>query len=127
MAIKLVFVLRKRDDVTAEEFHRYWLEVHGPLVRGIVESLGGLVTRYVQSHTLDTQLNAAIALNRGEVPPWDGIAEVSFNGSLDEFAGLLGSPDFQPINAALIEDEAKFIDFKHSSIFLTQEHAVFEA
>jgi uncharacterized protein (TIGR02118 family) len=127
MAIKLVFVLRKRDDVTAEEFHRYWLDVHGPLVRGIVESLGGVATRYVQSHTIDTPLNAAIGLNRGEVPPWDGIAEVTFNGSLDEFAALLGSPEFQPINAALIEDEAKFIDFGRSSIFLTEEQVVFQA
>ena len=27
---------------------------------------------------------------------------------------------------ALLEDESKFIDFEHSSIFLTEEHEIFD-
>jgi hypothetical protein len=27
--IKLVFVIRRREDLLPEEFHRYWLEEHG--------------------------------------------------------------------------------------------------
>jgi len=51
MPIKLVGLLRRREDVPPEEFRRYWLEEHGPLVRSIVKAAG--VKRYVQSHTLD--------------------------------------------------------------------------
>jgi hypothetical protein len=33
--IKLVFVIRRREDLSPEEFHRYWLEEHGPLARSL--------------------------------------------------------------------------------------------
>ena len=51
MTIKLVGVLRRREDVPPDEFRRSWLEEHGPLVRSIVEAVGA--TRYVQTHTID--------------------------------------------------------------------------
>ena len=49
--IKLVFVIRRREDLPLEEFHRYWLEEHGPLARRLLEPLGA--RRYVQTHSLD--------------------------------------------------------------------------
>ena len=124
MTIKLVGLLRRREDVPPEEFRRYWLEEHGPLVRSIVEAAG--VKRYVQSHTLDTDLNAAVARGRAAVEPYDGIVEVWFEGSLEDMAALLGSEGFQQANAVLIEDEAKFIDPERSSFFLTQEHILLD-
>lgn len=124
MAIKLVGLLRRREDVPPDEFRRYWLEEHGPLVRGIVEAAG--VKRYVQSHTIDTELNAGVARGRAAVEPYDGIVEVWFEGSLDDMAALLGNEAFQQANAILIEDEAKFIDPERSSFFLTQEHILLD-
>ena len=120
MIIKLVGVLRRREDVPPDEFRRYWLEEHGPLVRSIVEPVG--VKRYVQSHTLDTELNAAVASGRAIGEPYDGIVEVWFEGSLEDMRALLGSDDFQRANATLIQDESRFIDPQRSSFFLTQEH-----
>src|SRR3954453_2409891 len=38
--VKLVFVIRRRADLPAEEFHRYWLEGHGPLARRLLATLG---------------------------------------------------------------------------------------
>ena len=124
MPIKLVGLLRRREDVSPEEFRRYWLEEHGPLVRSIVEAAG--VKRYVQSHTLDTDMNAAVASGRAAVEPYDGIVEVWFEGSLEDMAALLGNEGFQQANAILIEDEAKFIDPERSSFFLTQEHILLD-
>ncbi|HKY75426.1 MAG TPA: EthD domain-containing protein [Acidimicrobiia bacterium] len=124
MAIKLVGLLRRREDVPPEEFRRYWLEEHGPLVRSIVEAAG--VKRYVQSHTLDTELNAGVASGRAAVEPFDGVVEVWFEGSLEDMGALLGNEDFQRANAVLIEDESKFIDPARSSFFLTQEHILLD-
>jgi hypothetical protein len=124
MIIKLVGVLRRREDVPPEEFRRYWLEEHGPLVRSIVEAAG--VKRYVQSHTLDTELNAAVASGRAAVAPFDGLVEVWFEGSLEDMTALLGSEDFQRANAVLIADESKFIDPERSSFFLTEEHILLD-
>ena len=46
--VKLVYCLRRRADISAEEFYRYWLNTHGPKVKNASEALRAL--RYIQSH-----------------------------------------------------------------------------
>jgi uncharacterized protein (TIGR02118 family) len=123
LMIKLVFVIRRREDLPPEEFHRYWLEEHGPLARRLLEPLGA--RRYVQTHTLDSELNGAFAASRGTIDAYDGLAEVSWD-SLDALLAAFGSEEGQRANAVLTEDEARFIDFERSSLFLTEEHAILE-
>jgi uncharacterized protein (TIGR02118 family) len=123
--IKIVFVLRRRADTTPDEFQRYWLQEHGPLARGIIEALGG--ARYVQSHTLDTELNGALSAPRGTAPHYDGVAEIWWPGSLDDLRAAFSTEQGQRAVATLIEDEAGFIDLEQSSIFLTEEHTIFDS
>ena len=33
--IKLVSMLKRKEGLTPEEFHRHWREVHGPLIGGM--------------------------------------------------------------------------------------------
>ena len=47
--VKLVYCVRKRDDVSTEEFSRYWLDQHGPLVRSVRDRFP--MARYVQRRT----------------------------------------------------------------------------
>jgi uncharacterized protein (TIGR02118 family) len=121
--IKLVFVIRRREELAPEEFHRYWLEKHGPLARSLLEPLGA--RRYVQTHTLGEDLNAALAASRGTLDAYDGLAEVWWE-SLDALVAAFGSEEGQRANATLAEDEARFIDFERSSLFLTEEHTILE-
>jgi uncharacterized protein (TIGR02118 family) len=121
--IKLVFVIRRREELSVEEFHRYWLEEHGPLAGSLLERLGA--RRYVQTHTLDTDLNTALAASRGTAEAHDGLAEIWWD-SIDALVAVLGSEEGQRANETLIEDEARFIDFERSSIFLTEEHTILE-
>ena len=72
--IKLVFCLRRRDDVSEEEFHRYWLEEHGPLVRKHAEALG--IRRYQQVHQVLPDFSRALGAGRGAPEPYDGVAEL---------------------------------------------------
>src|SRR4029453_2161193 len=115
--------IRRRDDVAPEEFHRYGREEHGPLARGLLEPLN--LRRYVQTHTLDTDLNAQLASTRGTVEAFDGVAELWWD-SLDDLLGALGSEDGQRANAELAKDEARFIDLERSSLFLTEEQVLFD-
>src|ERR1700734_2839387 len=39
--VKLVYCVRRREDVAEDEFHRYWLDEHGPLVRSVADAIGG--------------------------------------------------------------------------------------
>ena len=121
--VKLVYVIRRREDVEPEQFHRYWLEEHGPRVR----SVAGVTRarRYIQSHVLDTPLNAALTRSRGMTGSYDGIAELWWD-SLHELKAGGSGPEGVEAGRMLLEDEAKFIDFARSAIFMTQEHEIFD-
>jgi len=120
--IKLVYCLRKRADVQDAEFHRYWLENHGPLVRGFAQAIGA--RKYIQSHTVLPALNAAFAASRDLAPAYDGITEVWWDDAAALEAGM-GTAEGQEAHRRLKEDEAKFIDFSQSRVFMTEEHEIF--
>ena len=120
--IKLVYCIRKRADLSSEEFHRYWLEDHGPRVRGHAKALGA--SRYVQSHTLQTDENEALRSSRGMSPPHDGITELWWS-DLESFQKGLSGAEGTLAGRDLLEDERHFIDFEASTLFLTEEHEIF--
>jgi len=121
--IKLVYIIRKRDDVSSKDFHTYWLEKHGPLVRSVAKALHA--RKYVQSHTIAPEAGAQIAQSRGMGGGYDGITEVCWD-SLEQLAAATATDEGREAGRRLIEDEAKFIDRKRSSIFLTEEHTIFD-
>jgi uncharacterized protein (TIGR02118 family) len=104
--IKLTYCIRRRSDVSAPAFRKYWRENHAPLVTRHAKALRAV--RYVQSHT-----------------PLDGITEVWWE-SLEDLAAALASPEGQAAGAELLEDERRFIDFASSSLFMTEEHEIFD-
>lgn len=122
--VKLVYVIRAHPGISREEFHRYWREEHAPKVAAAAGALGA--RRYVQSHTLDSPLNDALLDGRGGmVRAFEGITEVWWD-SIDGLIAALGTPEGQEAGAMLAADEAQFIDFEASSVFLTEEHEVFD-
>jgi uncharacterized protein (TIGR02118 family) len=121
--IKLVYIVRRREDVPADEFYKYWLEKHGPLVRSLAEALRA--KRYVQSHTISTPLNAELVKSRGMTDYFDGIAEGWWD-SLEDLTAALGTPEAQQAMQAAFEDEANFIDIARSTFFLTEEYEIFD-
>jgi uncharacterized protein (TIGR02118 family) len=123
MTVKLVYVARRRPEMTPEEFREYWANDHAALVRDLQEVTG--FRRYVQSQPLETPANAAFATSRGmslETPP-DGVSEAWWDSLEDLVAGFSG-PDGERAARRLIEDEAKFIDFSTSHAFITEERQV---
>jgi uncharacterized protein (TIGR02118 family) len=121
--MKLVYCVRKRADMSDEEFRKYWLEKHGPLVRGFAEAIGA--KKYVQSHTIAPEINAALVQSRGLAPPYDGITEVWWD-DMDSFVTPPSADEARAAARALIEDEARFIDFSQSRVFMTEEHVIFD-
>jgi uncharacterized protein (TIGR02118 family) len=118
--IKLTFCLRRRPDLSIDEFHRYWREEHGPLVVARAEVLG--IRKYQQVHTLDqAELHAALQRRNGGSPePFDGIAEVWVD-DVEGFRRGSGSPESRQAAQDLLEDEAKFIDLANSPMWLGEE------
>ena len=120
--IKLVYALRRRSDLTREDFQRYWRETHAPLVAGRAEALR--LRRYVQVHTLQTPLDGALSEHRGAaIEPFDGVAELWWD-SVEDMAAVLSTPEGAAASAELLADEANFIDLEASPVWLAEEHAV---
>lgn len=120
--IKFVYCVRRRPDITPEAFRKYWLENHGPLVHRCATALHA--KRYVQSHTLDTPLNAAAQQPRGTKPPYDGLTELWWE-SAEDLIQALNTPEFQEANLILAKDEARFCDLPNCSVFFTEEITIF--
>ena len=121
--IKLVYCLRRRADISLDEFYRYWLDIHGPKVKEMAEALRA--RRYVQSHTCAPELNQIFADSRSLPPAYDGITEVWWD-SVEEVKAAMASSAGTEAMKTLLEDEKAFIDFSQSRIFMTTEHLIFD-
>lgn len=118
--IRIVFLLRRKAGLSLGEFHRYWREEHGPLVAGHQKRIGAL--RYTQSHRLDDPTNERMAMARGGMePPYDGVAELWWE-SEEALTATLANDAGRAAGAALLEDEAKFIDLPNSPLWFTHEY-----
>ncbi len=101
--IKTVTLLTRRADLSFEDFHRHWRDVHAPLVL----ALPG-VRRYLQCRPLMTD---------GAEPAFDGIAEVYY----DDRNSMQKAFD-SPAYAELLADEPNFMGpTTKEAIFLTVE------
>lgn len=116
--VKVVFCLRRRDGVSAEEFSRYWREEHGPLVRSRAGDLG--IRRYVQSRPLVGSGAASLAAVRGATEQFDGVAEIWFD-DLESISPESLDGAGRRAARELLADEARFIDLERSSIWVYDE------
>ena len=119
--IKLVFCLRRLSHLSREEFQRYWLDSHGPLVRKLAPALG--VKRYVQVHTVTSAFSEAMRRHRGAPEDFDGVAELWWD-SLETFARAGATKEGRDAGRQLLEDERRFIDLARSPIWFGEEHAL---
>jgi uncharacterized protein (TIGR02118 family) len=118
--IRLVFALRREPELSLEEFHDYWRRKHGPLVAGFAEDLN--ILRYVQTHTIEGPANEAAQKARGNMEPhYDGVAELWWSTEA-ELEVALASEAGQAAGAALLEDEANFIDLPQSPLWFAYEY-----
>lgn len=83
--IKVMWLVKRADHLSAEEFAKWWTEVHAPDIRD--EQVPHLV-RYVVNVRTDDNLVAKPATE----PEWDGIAEEWF-ATEAEFDAVYGKSD----------------------------------
>lgn len=91
--VKAVAILKRRPDLTFQQFVDHWRNVHAPLALQIPG-----VVKYVQSPTLQRP-------NARSQPPADGIAEIWFESMETYRAGFTSAAA-----EALLADEQNFLD-----------------
>jgi len=119
--IKLIYPLRRLPELSREEFHKYWYENHGPLVKKHAQTLR--IRRYIQVHTLDDPINDRLQESRNGQDPYDGVAEIWWD-SRQDMEQAFATPEGQKAHAELLEDEKKFIDLSRSSLWIANERPV---
>ena len=79
---KLIYVLRKKNELPVERFQEYWLKKNSQIAKKLP-----LLVRYVQSHTL-------LSVYKKMIPASDGIAEFWFD-SYKDFQKAESSQEFE--------------------------------
>ncbi|KAK4494572.1 hypothetical protein PRZ48_013928 [Zasmidium cellare] len=110
--LKFCMLIKRRQDMSEEDFHKYWTEVHAPIVEKWLAKHG--VIRYVQYHT-PTQTTTQ------STEVWTGLGGANvlqFDGHVE-----LTVPNVECLKRALedayyqsdvLPDEGKFIDAANS-------------
>jgi uncharacterized protein (TIGR02118 family) len=110
--VKVSVLVKRKPGMSPAEFHRYWKDVHGPLLLGVPEFLRHFRT-YVQCH----QIAEALADMPGASSQYDGIAEACAD-SLDEVKRAFAEPRYLEV---IRPDEEKFLDLVHCVFLVTEE------
>jgi uncharacterized protein (TIGR02118 family) len=119
--VKLTFCLRRLPHLSREQFQKYWLETHAPLVRERAAAIGAV--RYVQLHTGYDDMNRGLQESRGGPNPYDGVAELWFE-SVESIGSSLSADAGRRAAAELLEDERRFIDLENSPLWIADEHQI---
>ncbi|MET0985515.1 MAG: EthD domain-containing protein [Steroidobacteraceae bacterium] len=119
--IKVFLLLRRRPELSREEFLERWGVRHMQLVHRTASAMR--IRRYVQNHPLTHPLGETLRASRGaRAADYDGMAEVwweSFD-ALAEVGNTAGE-----IAATLFADEQSFLDLPRCEMWFATEH-VFE-
>lgn len=123
--IKITYCLTRKPDLSRAEFQDYWFNRHAPLVASHRETLR--IQRYVQLHTGEYAMTDAIRASRAgslDAAPaiYDGVAQLWW-ANIEDLT--LDTPETRAAGQALLEDEAKFIDFAMSPLWFGEEKTIF--
>jgi uncharacterized protein (TIGR02118 family) len=119
--VKLTFCVRKLPHLSLQEFQRYWLENHGPLVKERAVALK--IKRYVQMHRVEMPANDAMRASRDTAEPYDGVAELWWE-TIEDLAAATATEEGRQASRELLDDERKFIDLRRSAAWFGEEHEV---
>lgn len=122
--IKLTFCLHRLPHLSRDEFQTYWREQHAPLVASHAAVLN--IRRYIQTHARDHDANGAIQQARGAPVGFDGIAELWWD-SWDSLAAASETDAGLAAGAALLKDEATFIDLKRSPLWFNETFTIVDS
>jgi uncharacterized protein (TIGR02118 family) len=122
--IKFVYMMRRREGTTREEFQSYWREHHAELIRRHAEALR--IRKYVQVHARNTDLDEAVSAARGSEPrAYDGLAEIWWD-SVEDLVAAFSTEEGEAIANQLVEDERRFTDVSHSPLWFGEDYVVID-
>lgn len=119
--IKLIFFLKRKPGISAEEFRDRYENSHALLAKRYI---GHLLENYVRNYPTFATLNPSNQPAGSTPAPhdigYDAIAEmwVKDEAALNEVSRIFNDPEINPI---LVEDELTFLDRDHTVMIICDE------
>ncbi|EQB00049.1 uncharacterized protein (TIGR02118 family) [Sphingobium wenxiniae] len=103
--LKAVVLLRRKNDLTVDQFIDHYENRHVPLVREVLPTIG----RYVRNYLDHTSVSAGRQEGDAPTPYFDVITELWFedDAAYQAFVAALSDPE---VSRRLQEDEERFLD-----------------
>jgi hypothetical protein len=116
--IRLITCLKRRDDVSAEDFRRHWQEAaFDDLIARIVALTGA--ERCAKNLTLSVAANTLLMQERGLAEPFDGIIEYWWHDAAN-FDELYNSEERKALMQEMQDYQGRFVDPAASAAFFTE-------
>lgn len=129
--LRVIQLMKKKPELSDEEFHTHWRKTHGPLVAPLMQKHGFLeyiqvsscrpmlltLLTYEQIHTPSSIKDALASVDAEKAAlgnSFDGYASFLIPG-LETVMKLYMDPEFQD---KIVPDEEKFIDTKSSTLIV---------
>ncbi len=116
--IKLMRCLKRRSDISAAEFRRFW---NDPEYEALIGKLGEMseAISHTRSLTLQIDVNQELANLHGTLEPFDGIVEICWKNAQAVLAVRNSDTGVQAVDDALAFED-QFIDRTASRYFFTE-------
>lgn len=115
--IRIISLLKRKPELTHEEFLHHWREVHVPMIAGNAEALG--VLRYSIVAAVEPEATARFNPTGGLEDQYDGVGELWLDSS--DRVTLPPSPEAAAVLARIADDEHRFVDRTRSYTLLGEE------
>ncbi len=121
--IKLICIVKRRPELSYDEFLQHWRINHAALITQHAQVLG--IKRYIQNHAInadDAQSRIKSARNMIDVD-FDGIAELWYE-DFETHLNARKTPEGLSALEKIIADEKRFIDLSQSRMWYSTEFPV---
>jgi hypothetical protein len=115
--VNVVYCMRRRADLTPQQFLDHWGKVHAPIVTEnlAVLRLAGYQRIVPKAHAMSPQIERSNVSQ----PPYDGIALLTW-ASEEDLSFSLQDPKALEVQRTLARDEKLFVDAQHSSRWVAE-------
>jgi len=116
--IRLITCLKRREDVSPEEFRRHWQDAEfDDLIRRTLDLTGA--KRCAKNLTLSVAANTLLMQERGLAEPFDGIIEYWWHDAAN-FEDLYNSEERKTLMQEMQDYQGRFADLAASTSFFTE-------
>jgi len=116
--IRLITCLKRRADISAEDFRRYWSDAaFDELIRRVMALTGA--ERCAKNLTLSVEANTLLMQERGLAEPFDGIIEYWWHDAAN-FEAMYNSEERKALMQEMQDYQGRFADLAASTSCFTE-------